>query len=756
VVIILPENTINSQWVDSISCATKCIRTFKKEIDSFDSCYIKYSLTEPYFESNAHSKDLHLGLRKDINSDNVYRYTGAFFFDFDFFHMLKNAEEIEVEFSLEYDASNTYFIEDSTNDDQIFRNSVILKGHSFRNYYDMRTHWDNIAYTEFKTNYYCPFFCSIYEELRDALANKAKSFKFKLSNALLREFEKFGVKGLHLFCHNGLDGHFKINSKCHVKITRYKANYNNFIFSNDVAVFKNSREIKKAKIKKTKQIIDNTILCGHDRQHAFYFFGDKFNEAVKKAEQLRVTFNITWHRFSDENDLNDISINKNFSKSLIKIVGHSYKTIEEVKELNLDKYAIFELSSNGADYNPSLYENFDLQLKEGRTTFSFLLEGDKLAQFENMYGIRIGKGDDNSIGEWTLADHCELEIIKYKEDQDFFNYVVKGDNDWILEDKPTLIGANKKVSSLEHAGFYFFNGLNDLLNQGTVKSLRIRFNHIYDVFSEADNAYKKHFYVCGHNYKSLEDAQKDDYKRDGNILGIAKILERDNPEYSDFYITDPEIIEHMKQYDGICIFSMRNTTLSTHNTFLSIYVHYEEGEVEVKDRIFTYIPNDNNDIIANTYLNNSYDVDTRFLCGNIKGDLFKPFLFFKSDLRDFINSNIHVKSITIRFIAGESIEKEVNGQIYNSVMHLDDVELYAHDVVYDQIYCYCYQYTNKLCNIKLMTGQYTDVVSETIIDTVHLINALKNCYGIGAYALNASESEFINIKECQIIIRYTE
>jgi hypothetical protein len=89
-------------------------------------------------------------------------------------------------------------------------------------------------------------------------------------------------------------------------------------------------------------------------------------------------------------------------------------------------------------------------------------------------------------------------------------------------------------------------------------------------------------------------------------------------------------------------------------------------------------------------------------------------------------------------------------------MHLDDVELYAHDVVYDQIYCYCYQYTNKLCNIKLMTGQYTDVVSETIIDTVHLINALKNCYGIGAYALNASESEFINIKECQIIIRYTE
>ena len=44
---------VYSQWIDSISSATKCIKTsVKTSMDSFDSGYIRYSLLEPSFITN--------------------------------------------------------------------------------------------------------------------------------------------------------------------------------------------------------------------------------------------------------------------------------------------------------------------------------------------------------------------------------------------------------------------------------------------------------------------------------------------------------------------------------------------------------------------------------------------------------------------------------------------------------------------------------------------------------------------------------
>jgi hypothetical protein len=752
---------VYSQWIDSISSVTKCIKTnVKTTLDSFDSGYIRYSLLEPSFITSKDEDVLHLGVRKDDESDDIYRYTGIFFFDLEFNRMIKNAEEIEITFDLEYDKNYEYYIENSSNDDKVFRNSVILKGHSFRNFYDLREHWDTIGVKEFTTNYYCPFVCSIYEELRDAIANKERTFSFKLNNSLLRDFESYGVRGLHLFCQNEIDGHWKIKNVCNAKITRFRSEYNNVIASKESAIYKNTRELKTAKVKRTKLIEQDTLLCGDNRQHVFYFFGDSFNDSLHKAKSMKITFNLSWYNPSISSDLNDISINENFSNSAIKLVGHTFKTLDEVKELGSDKYAIFELHE-GEDINYQIIKSdFKTFLLEGRTTYSIDLDAEDIEALkaQNIQGFRIGKSNDNLAGQWIMSDHCEVKITEYINDMDVFDYPLDDNVEWIFKNKPVLVGANKDISVLEHAGFYFFRNFKDELNMHKLKSIRIRLHHEYNAIRNSDSPYKKHLYICGHNFKTVEEAEANDYNYRNHIISIFKPVEGPNADYSDLYITDKDLINKILEYDGLCVYSMRNSSLSVHGSNISIFINYDNGIVEMKNRVFSYLPNGPSDAVANTYLNGSKTVDDRFLCGNIEGNLLKPFLFFKSDLHDFLNSNINIQSIEIRLVAGESIEKDINGLIYKSVQYLDNVELYSHNIKYDQIYCYCYQYEDKLCNTMLMTGQYTSIkpVDPVVMNRLHLINTMKNSYGIGAYALNAKNSEFVYLKECQIIVNYTE
>ena len=241
------DNVEHEKKLYSSGCITHFENGIPKETQAKEGCYVMYDLFEPtqdgfYDESykTYYRQRMIIGKYSKNIENKVHRYTGVYFFGKDFNAMLSSAEEMELEFCLSRVAGQ-YLGSDDDTDEQVFKNNILIKGHSFETYKELVEQWDDRGYNEFKFHTSCPYMHSIYKNIKTALKNNELTITIKIDNALIKEFERYNVKGLQLYCHNSIDGYFGALDTCKVKITKFKNLYNNYFVSNNSVVIKNKR-----------------------------------------------------------------------------------------------------------------------------------------------------------------------------------------------------------------------------------------------------------------------------------------------------------------------------------------------------------------------------------------------------------------------------------------------------------------------------------------------------------------------------------
>ena len=721
----LLNNDITELWLDSLSCATNCIRNSDKELKSSETYFIKYNLFEPSCEQ-VEKEFMQLGKYRG-EDNNFYRYTGIFFFGTKFNTMLKEASKIEVTFDLDY--SSPLYLGTNTDDAKsIFNNNFILRGHSFNSHKDLMNKWNDLeGYEELKYHLKSPCCVSIYKELRSAILNNKTSFSFILDEAMIKEFEAYDIKGLHLYCHDTINGLIRIKPECKLKVLKFKNFYDDSIASNESFTVQG------------KKIYDDQYLyAGGSNNYSYFLFENKFKDALDKAKKMKVTFNFAWYMPSKEASL--INTNSNFLKDnadndAVILSGHGFKNSEELYNCK-SRDEIAEV--NKENYSIEVHASFKQALEEGQSSYSFVLNEDDINMLSryNTQGLKIGL-KKNGLGFWRMSKICCVEILEYKDSYQC-SYFPSENSSWININESAFVGRKLNEENGEHAAFYFFNGnLHDHLNTKRIQNITVRFYFNKESLKEIDDNYNVHYYMCGHKYPTMQDAMNEDYIVKAN--GICEFFNKNiDAEYIDI-ILNKEQISFLKNYQGLCFYSKQNTALTSHSNRVSIYIDYSSYEEYASNREFTPMS------IKSFIIEDKMTYDKKFICGSTnEGYLYKPFMYLGDNFHDFMNKE---EILSVKLIIVADRIHYYDGRASSD--SLKNISFYTHDVSYNEANYELYNYKDFLFKIDLGNLEYAEIdLNET------QLQLFKNSHGLGALVENNNSNDFLVIKEFDIIVTY--
>jgi hypothetical protein len=710
----------------STSCATRYFNGIPQEIVSNEGCYVKYDLFEPSQEGFYdpyykvyHRQRMIIGKYPYNMENKVYRYTGVYFFGEQFNKMLSVAEEMELKFELSR-VMNQHIGLDDDIDEAVFNNNILIKGHSFGSYRELVNDWETKGYNEFKYNTSCPFMQSIHKEIKQALKNNVLSFTIKIDNSLIKEFERYNVKGLQVYCHNSIDGCFGILDTCKVKITKFKNFYNNYFVSSKSVVIKN------------KKIYDDPYQhIGNFNNYRFYFFEDLFAEALERASEMTVTFNLFWTSptklQANALDINTNYLNKGSAKNAVILKGHTFKNLNEVEVLNT-REEIF------ADYHGlSVYNSFNKAIKEGHTTYTFVLKQEDIEKFkeQGIKGLYIGIAP-NGIGMLKVAEVCNVCITKYKEDHTPL-FVESDSLSWINENLPCFIGANSKISEGSFSAYYFFDeNLYYALHNNNIENISVRIMFTDDV-RPIDGIYQ----LCYHNFSNLEDAQKN-FDNKKHILGMFKLTNFDS-DHRDIILSRNQI-DILKEAKGLCVCSKDNNNFAISFNKMIVFIDYAELENE------NYYTREFENITCKTFIRETEMLyDNQFICGNNDNEYkYMPFAFIGDNFKHFINNE---RVSTIEITISTDNKKHIDGRDTTDFpMHVD---FFCHNISKNKENYELYKYTDYLFTIDLKNSYTT-----TIVLNNKQFETLKNGVGLGAVIRNNVMNDRISIQNIKIKVTY--
>lgn len=712
---------LNEFWLDSTQCATNCRRESKREIFSKECCIIRYNLFEPYYEE-LKNDFVQIGkYRGDYN--NFYRYTSMLFFGTELEKLIKDSSEIQITFELDYDSPVHLGANNDNNKDK-FNNSLLLIGHSFRSQRDLLDKWnDQNGYDELKYNFNCPYVISLYENLRSALINKNKTFTITIDENILKEFEKHNVKGFHLYCHDVANMSVRIKSKCEVLITKYKNFYDNIISSKNALIVSN------------KHVYNDECLRVGSPHNTAYFLFDELESFLDKAEEIELTFALSWFKPSMQASL--IGTNTNFlntdpRENPVVLSNHGFINEEELYNCKTKN----ELQETDKEhYDIEVHASFKNALEEGKAIYSFILNKDDIDMFKkcNTKGFKLGLKNTQGAGSWMMSKNCTVKINKYKED--YSPTFIPGNNsNWFNIDKPALIGTNLSENSGEHCAFYFFkNKLYEKLNAARIQNITVRF--YFNKLEYTDNNINVRYMMCGHNYSDINDVVKEDYIVKAN--GICEFYTNKEADYIDIILNKNQI-DFLKNYDGLCFYSKQNTALTGHGNKVSVFIDYLELDIYTSIREFDPIE------LKTFITEDSMAYDKKFIVGTNKvGYLYRPFMYMGDNFYDFINK---VDVVDIKLLVAAD---HVNYYDDKPSADLLKLEFYTHDITSNNQNYAAYKYKDLLFSTELGNSRYTEIDLNK-----SQINLLKNARGLGAIVINNTNNDFLVINTFKIIVTY--
>ena len=711
-------------WLNSTECATNVLANTKNQIQSKECYCIRYDLFEPSCEEIVNDF-IQIGKYRG-EDNNFYRYTSMYFFGSEFKSMLIEASEIEVTFDLNYD-SPAYLGNNADNNKDIFNNNIILRGHSFESQDELMRKWnDEDGYDELKYHFNCPFTATVYDDLRAALIDKKKSFSITLNESIIREFDKYNVKGLHLYCHDNINGSLRIGTVCTVKVTKLKNFYDDILFS------------KEAFRVKDKHIYDEDIFyAGSPRSHAFFLFEDDFTKALNIAEELEVTLNFGWYNPSRKATLINTNINfinDDIENNTVILSGHGFRNGEELNKCNT-KNELFETDKN--NYCIEVFSSFKKALEEGRSTYTFVLKKDDIDMFKlrDTKGLRIGF-KDNGVGHWKMSKTCSIKITKYKEDYSSY-YVPSTNPSWFNINENSYIGHKLNKDNGNHAVFYFFNNtLYNYLNFKRVQNVTVRFYFNYDSLEDLDDNINVRYVMCAHNFYDVNEALEFGSMPKAN--GICEFHITEKVPYKDIILTKDQI-NFLKNYTGLCFYSKNNTSFTAHGSVLSIFVDYIELEECTSIREFDPLE-------TKTFIvEDKMTYDKKFICGSTDiGYLYKPFMYLGDNFNDFMRKN-EIVAVKI-LIAADHInyyDERPSAKLLNNIC------FYTHDISTNVNNYESYKYKEKLFETSLGNSKYVEIDLDA-----EKIDLLKTSYGLGAIVDNNVNNDFLVIDSFKIIVTY--
>lgn len=711
-------------WLNSTACATNILTNTKNQIQSKECYCIKYDLFEPSCEE-IENDFIQIGKHRG-EDNNFYRYTSMYFFGSDFNTMLTEASEIEIIFDLNYDGP-AYLGKNTDSGKDIFDNNIILRGHSFESQEELMKKWnDEDGYDELKYHFNCSFAASIYNDLRTALINKEKSFSIILNEGIIREFKKCNVKGLHLYCHDSIYGSLRVSTKCTAKVLKLKNFYDDVINS------------KEAFTVRDKRIYDVDILyAGSPHSHAFFLFENDFEEALDKAEELKVTFDLCWFNPSKEATLintNSNFINNDIEKNTVILSGHGFRNSEELNNCKT-RHEIFETEKN--NYYIEVFSSFKKALEEGRSSYTFTLNKDDIEMLKSKEtkGLRIGF-KDHGTGYWRMSKTCSIKITKYKEDYSPL-YIPSESPSWFNIDSSSFIGHKLDKENGDHAAFYFFDtSLYNYLNFKRVQNVTVRFYFDYESLEEMDDNLNIRYVMCAHDYHNIYEALEFDTVPKAN--GICEFHVTEKVPYKDI-ILSKEQINFLKNYNGLCFYSKNNVTLTAHSNMLSIYVDYIELEECTSIREFDPLS------LKTFIVEDKMTYDKKFICGSTDiGYLYKPFMYLGDNFYDFMNKN---EIIDVKILIAADHISYYDGR--PSAKLLDNICFYTHNISVNNNNYESYNYKDKLFETSLGNSKYVEIdLNKAQIDL------LKTSYGLGAIVNNNVNNDFLVLNTFKIIVSY--
>ena len=707
-------------WISSFDCATNCSRKSKSKIINHDSCYIKYDLYEPIYEK-IESEYTQIGITKD-NKNKYFRYTTAYFFDNDFSDMLKEAEEIEITFNIMQDNNSYWDLNNS------FNNNIILKGHSFENQNEMIENWNSTGIDEFKFHTNCPYYISAYDSFINAIQTDSKEFTFKLNKALIEEFKIHNIKGFHLYCHDSVNGSIKIDNNCKVKVTRFISSYT----SKEIILSKESTVVKNKRIYND----DSFLHAGAVNYHNFFMFENDFEETLKIANEIEITFNLLWFLPSEDKSV-VINVNNNYLgthplKDSLVLTGHCFKNFEDLSKCKT-KEEFFEL--NNLKHYVGIYKSFKAAIENGNTSFTIKLNKDDIFQFlyQGIKGFRIGL-NENGTGFWRMSKICTIKVTEFKDEYEQI-LKVSETSSWININSPTFIG-KKDSDDVCYSAFYFFRNLKDDLNKG-IENVSVRF--YFDDYLESDNSNEFiQYYLCYHDFDNLEQALEHDQIPRKNTICSFKSKRSMNPDSVDIILNKEQIIK-LKKAKGLCVYSKNNDKFTVHGNKISIFINYLSEGQHVYSREFEPIE-------SKTYIIEDKKYYNKFICGSTAdGYLYKPFVFLGDNFYDFLNKET---TNSIQIIV--TLENYLMNDGRRSRSSLSDISFYTHNITSNDPNYNAYKYIDHL----FTTDSGQDTYYEIYLSSKE-IEILKQSHGLGAFIHNNIDNDFVVIKSFKIIVNYT-
>ena len=711
-------------WLDSSSCITNSITETKNEINSKECYCIKYDMFEPHCES-INNDFIQIGKYRG-EDNNFYRYTSMFFFEDEFKIMLENSSTIEVTFELVYN-SPVFLGANGDSSEDIFNNSILLIGHSFRSQDELMAKWnDEDGYDELKYNINCPFVVSIYNDLRRALINKDKTFSITLDEGIIREFEKHHVKGLRLYCHENINGMIRIVPKCSVKSLRLRNFFDDTIYSKDAYVISN------------KHIYDvDYLYAGSPHSNSVFLFGDEFENVLEQAAEAKVTIDLSWFTPSREAVL--IGTNTNYikdddSNNTVVLSGHGFKTNEDLYKCKT-KRELFELDKD--NYKIEVHSSFKKAIEEGHSSYTFTLNEDDLRMFKlkETKGLKIGFKNDHGFGYWKMSKICTIKITKYKEEFKPL-YVPTEKASWYNINESGFVGHKPNKDNGDHSIFYFFNSdLYNVLNNNRVQNVTVRFYFDYDS-SSMDSNNNIRYVLCAHNYYNIEEIMHEDHIKKSN--GICEFHITENAEYIDIILSKQQI-DFLKNYYGLCIYSKQNTALTKHGNKISVYVDYVTLDECTSIREFEPLN------LKTFIIEDKMTYDKKFICGSTDiGYLYKPFMYMGDNFNDFMNK-MEVVDVKLLITADHISYYDERP----SAKLLDNICFYTHNISINENNYESYKYKDLLFKTDLGNSRYVEIDLDD-----KQINLLKNSFGLGAIVDNNANNDFIVINSFKVIVTY--
>lgn len=711
-------------WLNSTECITNILTNTKNQIQSKECYCIKYDLFEPSCEE---IKNDFIQIGKYRGEDNnFYRYTSMFFFGEEFKTMLKNSSVIEITFELNYD-SPMYLGTNNDDSKSIFNNNILLIGHSFESQDELMIKWnDEEGYDELKYNTSCPFVVSIYDDLRKALINKDKTFSMILNEGIVREFEKHNIKGLHLYCHDNINGVIRIVPKCTAKVLRLRNFFDDVIYSKDAYVISN------------KHIYDvNYLDVGSPHSDGIFLFGDDFENILNQAMEAKVTIDLSWFNPSKEAVLintNSNYIKENTTDNTIVLSGHGFKNSEDLYNCKT-KRELFELDKD--NYKIEVHSSFKKAIDEGRSSYTFTLNEDDLEMFKlkGTKGLKIGFKNDHGSGHWRMSKVCTIEITKYKDNYKPL-YIPTEKASWCNINESGFIGHKLNKDNGDSSVFYFFDStLYNTLNYNRVQNVTVRFYFDYDSLN-MDSNNNIRYLLCAHNYHNIEEIMNEDHIKKAN--GICEFHVSEDVDYIDIILSKQQI-EFLKNYNGLCVYSKQNTTLTKHKNLISVYVDYVTLEECTSIREFEPLS------LKTFIVEDQMTYDKKFICGATGvGYLYKPFMYLGDNFNDFMNK-MEVVNVKILITADHINYYDERP----SAKLLNDICFYTHNISVNENNYKSYNYKDLLFKTDLGNSRYVEIDLNN-----KQIDLLKNSFGLGAIVDNNTNNDFVVINSFKVIVTY--